>query len=358
MLAGANHYYQGLNILSLIGVEAEDLCLKKVLVLSGVHAAAAAWAPVEASLSEHSVESCLFTYTGFNTAEDIDSFAKIYSSDHYDGVIGIGGGKIMDLAKAVAAKVKSPVFTVPTIAATCAAYAPLSVIYNAEGMQTGIQFHDDEVDAVFVDLAVIAAAPARFLAAGMADAMAKACEYSSTHSSLCYGDTDTAKYCGYYLSRSADDILLHCGTQAYNDVCAGKVSAALEDAVFATIAVIGVVSGMGGYTKKPGGRFAIAHGFNEIIRGRWEKDPRKFLHGEIVAVGILAQLYVNGMSEEYISGVREFYKSIHIPTSLADLGLNLDDNELRLFQDEIIGNSAIGSTHGDSIRYAIQKVRI
>ena len=131
----------------------------------------------------------------------------------------------------------------------------------------------------------------------------------------------------------------------------------MEDAVFATIAVIGVVSGMCGYTNKPGGRFAIAHGFNEVIRGRWEKDPRRFLHGELVAVGILAQLYLNGMEESYIASVREFYRSIHVPTTLTELGLCLDDVQLTRFQDEIIGNSSIGSTHGDEIRRAIQQVR-
>ena len=136
-----------------------------------------------------------------------------------------------------------------------------------------------------------------------------------------------------------------------------RITQDLEDAVFASIAVIGVVSGICGYTNKPGGRFAIAHGFNEVIRGRWEKDPRKFLHGELVAVGILAQLYVNGVEEEYIESVREFYRAIHIPCSLSDLGIVLDDRELETFSAEIIGNSCIGATHGDQIRAAIRHVR-
>lgn len=357
MLAGANHYYQGTDILDKVGEEALQKHWQKPLVIGGVNALAAAWPVVEESLQKREISFVLKTYTGFNTAEDIAALAEVHEKESCDGIIGIGGGKIMDLVKAIGALLGAPVFTVPTSAATCAAYAPLSVIYNEDGRQVGIRFHQDEVDAVFVDLNIIAAAPARLLAAGMADAMAKTCEYSSTYPQLRYGDIDTAKYCGYCLAKSADEILLNCGAKAYQDVLAGTVSQELEDAVFASIAVIGVVSGMCGYTNKPGGRFAIAHGFNEVIRGRWEKNPRRFLHGELVAVGILAQLYVNRMPEAYIETVREFYKAIHVPTTLGELGMVLEDAQLRQFQDEIIGNSSIGATHGDLIRFAIEQVR-
>lgn len=357
MLAGANHYYQGTDILDKVGEEAQEKGWTRALVLGGRKALSAAWPTVENGLRQRNIQALVQVYEGFNTAEDIDAYAALCAKENCSGIIGIGGGKIMDLAKAAAVIAGRPVFTVPTSAATCAAYAPLSVVYTSAGQQAGIRFHDREVDAVFVDLRIIANAPVRLLAAGMADAMAKTCEYSSTHKQLHYGDIDTAKYCGYCLSRSADEILLQCGAQAYQDVLENKVSPALEDAVFASIAVIGVVSGMCGYTNKPGGRFAIAHGFNEIIRGRWEKDPRKFLHGELVAVGILAQLYVNGLDEGYIAQVREFFRAIHVPCTLTDLGIVLDDRELEIFSGEIIGNSSIGATHGEQIRAAIRRVR-
>lgn len=357
MLAGANHYYQGTDILDKVGEEAAESRWDRALVLGGKKALNAAWPAVESGLKKRNVDALLQVYEGFNTEEDIDAYAALCVRENCSGVIGIGGGKIMDLAKAVAVLAGRPVFTVPTSAATCAAYAPLSVIYNSGGQQTGIRFHDREVDAVFVDLRIIANAPARLLAAGMADAMAKTCEYSSTHKELHYGDIDTAKYCGYCLSRSADEILLGCGAKAYRDALENKITPELEDAVFASIAVIGVVSGMCGYTNKPGGRFAIAHGFNEVIRGKWEKDPRRFLHGELVAVGIIAQLYVNGAEEEYIGKVREFFRSIHIPTSLTELGIVTDDRALERFSEEIIGNSSIGITHGEQIRAAIRQVR-
>ncbi|WP_195277022.1 iron-containing alcohol dehydrogenase [Anaerotruncus rubiinfantis] len=357
MLSGANHYYQGVDILGKVGREAADRGTKKALVLGGKHALDAAWESVKRGLEDSGIEYVLNIYEGFTTEADISALTELYRQKSCNLVIGIGGGKIMDISKAVAAESGAPVFNVATSAATCACFAPLSVIYNNSGMQEKIMFHDNEVDAVFVDLDIISGAPARLLAAGMADAMAKTCEYSTTHPSLQYGDIDTAKYCGYRLAQAVDEILLDCGAEAYQDVKNNKLSNALEDAVFASIAVIGIVSGMCGYTNKPGGRFAIAHGFNEIIRGRWEKDPRRFLHGELVAVGVLAQLYVNQMPNEHIDRVRNFYRSIEVPTTLHELGMDLDDGQLKCFQDEIINNTNIGCTHETIIRYAIEQVR-
>ena len=49
-------------------------------------------------------------------------------------MIGIGGGKIFDTAKAVAYYVKTPVFICPTIASTDAPCSALSVVYTEEGI--------------------------------------------------------------------------------------------------------------------------------------------------------------------------------------------------------------------------------
>lgn len=48
-------------------------------------------------------------------------------------VVGIGGGKVLDAAKLVAERAQVPVVTIPTSAATCAAWTALSNVYDDTG---------------------------------------------------------------------------------------------------------------------------------------------------------------------------------------------------------------------------------
>ena len=49
-------------------------------------------------------------------------------------VLGIGGGRVLDCAKAVANLLSHVgLVTIPTVAATCAAWSPVSIIYNELG---------------------------------------------------------------------------------------------------------------------------------------------------------------------------------------------------------------------------------
>ncbi|MCI7809230.1 iron-containing alcohol dehydrogenase [bacterium] len=356
MCSGAGNYFQGPNILPDCGEELKRKGHYSVCIIGGEKALGAALPGLSSGLSRAGIPFSVHSFSGFCTSEEIDAYAALVRQDGSDCVMGVGGGKVMDLVKAVAALLGCAVYTVPTCAATCAAYAALSVVYNREGCQDHTRYHSDEVNGVFVDTQILAHAPARLLAAGMADAMAKSCEYSSMRSQLNYTDVDISKYLGYTMAKAGDEILLTCGQQAYLDNRSGVVSQSLEDAVYICIAATGIISNMGGFSGRTGSRFAIAHGFNEVLRGRYV-GTRDWLHGEIVGVGILAQLHANGMPEAYQERVRSFYRAIGVPVTLAGMGISLDDFGFTKLQEELVQHSGVSEENAPRVREAVAFVR-
>ena len=87
-------------------------------------------------------------------------------------MIAAGGGKCIDAGKGIAFRLGTPVVIVPTLASNDAPCSALSVLYSPEGVSTGVEFYPQSPAFVVVDTGLIAAAPERYLVAGMGDAMA------------------------------------------------------------------------------------------------------------------------------------------------------------------------------------------
>lgn len=87
-------------------------------------------------------------------------------------IVGAGGGKVLDAARAAAADLNLLVVNCPTVASSDAPCSALSVIYSDEGVVQGFRFYRKNPDLVLVDTQVIALGPPRLLVAGMGDALA------------------------------------------------------------------------------------------------------------------------------------------------------------------------------------------
>ncbi len=64
-------------------------------------------------------------------------------------------------------------WAIPTIAATCAAWTPLSVWYNDAGQALQFEIFDDANFLVLVEPQIVLNAPAEYLLAGIGDTLAK-----------------------------------------------------------------------------------------------------------------------------------------------------------------------------------------
>jgi glycerol dehydrogenase len=244
--------------------------------------------------------------------EEINRLSDSATAGGCDVIIGIGGGKTLDTAKAVAHGMQKPVFIVPTIASTDAPCSALSVIYRPNGQIKRFLVYPKNPDVVLVDTKIIAKTPVRLLVSGMGDALATWFEAESCM--IKYARNMTGS-CGsmtaYALAQLCYETLLEHGMAAKLACEAGIVIPALEHVVEANTLLSGVGFESGGV--------AAAHAIHDGLNGL--EATHEYFHGEKVAFGTLTSLFLTDKPSETIDEVYSFCESVGLPTTLSELGL-------------------------------------
>ena len=254
------------------------------------------------------------------TPGNIERWASEAKELKADMIFGMGGGKALDTAKGAADRAGLPVSTFPTIAATCAATTALSVVYKEDGNFDSFYFFDKPARHCFINTRVIADAPWKYLRAGMGDTMGKffECHFAARGDRL-----DHSSSLGREISNLCYGPLLEHGVQALKDCRENIASYDLEQAVLANIVSTGMVSLM----VLDDYNCAIAHSvyYGLVLLPGFEE---RYLHGDVVAYGVLVQLAVDKDTER-LKEAKGFLKELGIPSTLKEMQVPLDRDYLK-----------------------------
>jgi len=256
-------------------------------------------------------------FNGECSKKEIERLRESVEAHGCDAIIGVGGGKTLDTAKAVAYYATLPVAIVPTIASTDAPCSALSVLYTDDGVFEEYLFLPSNPNLVLVDTAIVCNAPVRLLVAGMGDALATYFEGRAAAASNvdnCAGGKCTLA--ALSLARLCYETLLADGLMAKLAMERNVCTKAVENIIEANT----LLSGLGFESAGLAAAHAVHNGFTAI------PETHSLYHGEKVAFGTLVQLVLENAPTEELSQVLRFCNSVGLPTTLADLGIGEADS--------------------------------
>ena len=259
-------------------------------------------------------------FSGNCTKKTVQEIMDIARKEKCQAVIGIGGGKLIDTAKAVGYFLNLPTVIVPTIAASDAPTSALSVFYHEDDTLDEELHYNNNPDIILVDTEVIAKAPTRFLVAGMGDALSTYLGARVSYQGYIDNEWKSKPTeLSMAIARLSYDLLLKHGLQAKIACDNNVVTKDFNKIVEANT----LLSGLGCESIVGASDHSFYYGFCALTTR--EKD---MLHGEYVTFSTLCMLVMEGAPAEELDEVYRFCLSVGLPVCLADIKLdNLTQEE-------------------------------
>lgn len=284
--------------------------IQRVLIVSGVKSwnAARYYFP-----NLKSIQVSHTFYKGECSLTEINRVSTLAQTDGVDAIIGVGGGKVLDVVKAAASASRTKSVLIPTLASNCAPWTPLSVIYSDEGVMTHYDVYPMSVDILLVEPRILVKAPAPLLIAGIGDTLAKWYEADVQIRRLTHPPV-ALKVAHHTARLCAEEMFAHA-EEAIADAKEAQVSESFKKVVESIIMLGGMVGGFGDKFGRIAGAHSIHNGMTIA------PESHEALHGNKVAYGILVQLLLE-QKESEVERLLPFYHKLGLPTSLRELNIS------------------------------------
>jgi len=304
-LIAASLYIQGRGAIALLGENARKLG-KRAYVIGGQTAISVTeesiWTSLDASGIEvvavdNGVKDCTYA--------TIERLVMKGGRVEPDFVIGVGGGRAIDTAKAVAWKLAVPAVSVGTQCATNADGSAEAVVYTEDHKFLEEVILPDNPAIVIVDTDVIAAAPVKYLIWGMGDALTVKFEAGSHAEAMKKKGRPVPTNTALALANATFDSLMKNGLDAVEALKQGTHSDAVDEVIEAVKLSSTIAFENSGC--------ALAHALHN---GLTQTGTVKAEHGEIVAYGTIVQAAYEGRPDEEVRAIIDWCDSVGLPTKL------------------------------------------
>jgi glycerol-1-phosphate dehydrogenase [NAD(P)+] len=228
-------------------------------------------------------------------------------------IIGIGGGKSVDVGKLAAHRINVPFFSVPTSASHDGISSPFASI---TGRGTHYSERAKPPVGILADIEVIAAAPKKLEAAGCGDLVSKLTAVKDWE----LASSEVGEYYGGYaanLALMSAQVFLD-GSKGIGEYDIASARALVEGLISA-----GVAAGIAGSSRPcSGSEHLFSHALDSIC-------PGKGLHGEQCGIGTIMMASLHGLDWE---NVRRALKDVKAPTATAELGISDEETKRALVE--------------------------
>lgn len=255
-----------------------------------------------AARMRHQLESADFYTVSDGTVDAAVRLVEEARHSSYDALVGIGGGRVLDVTKFAAARLGLPMVAVATNLAHDGIGSPVSVLDNDAGRGS---YGVPAPLAVIVDLDVVRRAPARSVRAGVGEALSNLSavrDWQLAHDLLGEGVDGLAMM----LARSAGEAVLHHPDEIASDEFLATLA---ESLVLSGLAM--VVAG----TSRPcsGACHEISHAMDLLA------PERSGYHGEQVGLGAAFATWLRG-DEVQLGRITRCLRRHGLPVVPQDMG--------------------------------------
>ncbi|NDB51546.1 MAG: iron-containing alcohol dehydrogenase [Nitrosopumilaceae archaeon] len=271
---------------------------KKVSIIAGSNVQKIVKTKISKSLADSKIKS-IWHMPSTNDEKSIKTVEGKVRKDRSDLIVGIGGGRSIDVAKMISFNLAKPFVSVPTTASHDGIASPFVSI-------KGEKPHSLVATAplgVFVDIDIIKKAPKKLLAAGCGDLVAKITAVKDWQ----LGRDNTGEYYGRYSSNLASmsaKILLEATEK--------KKRPDIREIVEALISA-GVASCIAGSSRPcSGSEHLFSHALDMLA-------PGIGLHGEKCGLGAILMAKLQGQDWKKIANT---LKNVGAPTTAKQVGLD------------------------------------